>query len=82
MLSVLSPTDADALTWPDTAELARLLPKLTAAGSETTNTRLVDGPPDADAARLRLFDAVARFLERVTRHGPTLVELDDLQALS
>jgi hypothetical protein len=82
LLSVLSPTDADALTRPDTAELARLLPKLTAAGSETTDTGLVDGPPHADAARLRLFDAVARFLERVARHGPTLVVLDDLQALS
>ena len=38
-----------------------------------------DSPTDAAAARLRLFDAVARFLERLARRRPTLVVLDDLQ---
>jgi hypothetical protein len=39
---------------------------------------VVNGPSDADAARLRLFDAVARLLERLARQAPTLVVLDDL----
>jgi predicted ATPase len=79
LLSALGPTDADVLTRTDTAELARLLPELAAAESEVADARLVDEPPDTDAARLRLFDAVARLLERLARHAPTLVVLDDLQ---
>ncbi len=35
--------------------------------------------PDGDDARLRQFDAVARFLERLARRAPALVVLDDLQ---
>ncbi|GEC18077.1 hypothetical protein PHY01_03600 [Pseudonocardia hydrocarbonoxydans] len=73
LLAAVAPADADALTGPDRAELARLLPEL--AGT----TPVDDGPPDTDAARLRLFDAVARLLERVARHRVTLVVLDDLQ---
>ena len=62
LLTALGPTDADALARTDTTELARLLPELAAAGSEAADAGLVDEPPDTDAARLRLFDAVARFL--------------------
>ncbi|MGE0295475.1 MAG: AAA family ATPase [Pseudonocardia sp.] len=59
-----------ALAGAETADLARLLPELGGgAGGD---------PPDSDAARLRLFDAVARFLERLARHRPLLVVLDDL----
>ncbi|MGH3993847.1 MAG: ATP-binding protein, partial [Pseudonocardiaceae bacterium] len=79
LLTALGPTDADALARADTAELARLLPELAAAGSEAADAGPVDGPPDTDVARLRLFDAVARFLERLARHAPMLVVLDDLQ---
>jgi predicted ATPase len=79
LLSALGPTDADVLTRTDTTELARLLPELAAAESEVADAGLVDEPPDTDAVRLRLFDAVARFLERLARHRPTLVVLDDLQ---
>jgi AAA ATPase domain len=78
LLSALDPTDAEALTRIDTAELARLLPELAAAGSEVADAGVVNGPSDADAARLRLFDAVARLLERLARQAPTLVVLDDL----
>jgi hypothetical protein len=78
LLSALDPTDAEALTRIDTAELARLFPELAAAGSEAADAGVVNGPSDADAARLRLFDAVARLLERLARQAPTLVVLDDL----
>jgi AAA ATPase domain len=76
LLTSVGPSAADLLTRTDTAELARLLPELVGAGSEAG---LVDGVSDTDAARLRLFDAVARFLERLARHAPALVVLDDLQ---
>ena len=36
-------------------------------------------PGDTEAARLRLFDAVARFLERLACRAPAFVVLDDLQ---
>ena len=36
-------------------------------------------PVDTEAARLRLFDAVARFLERLACRAPAFVVLDDLQ---
>ncbi|MHA6782780.1 ATP-binding protein [Pseudonocardia saturnea] len=74
VLADLPPADAEALTGPDRAELARLLPELAGPGAAD-----VDGPLDPDAARLRLFDAVARFLERIARHRATLIVLDDLQ---
>lgn len=79
LLDALAPADAHALTRIDTAELARLLPELAATGSEEADAGLLDGPPDTDVARLRLFDALARFLERLARHAPTLIVLDDLQ---
>lgn len=84
LLAALEPTDADALTRIDRAELARLLPEVIEPPPDATNgnppgTQTVDGPPDTEAARLRLFDAVARFLERLARHRPTMLVLDDLQ---
>jgi predicted ATPase len=79
LLGALGTTEAEALTRIDTAELARLLPELAAAGSEITDTGLVEEPPDTDVSRLRLFDAIARCLERLARHTSTLVVLDDLQ---
>ncbi|QJY47403.1 ATP-binding protein [Pseudonocardia broussonetiae] len=69
----LDPAAVSALAHPDAAELARLLPELAAGGAVT------DPAGSADDARLRLFDAVARFLERLARHAPVLLVLDDLQ---
>ncbi|MDT4964640.1 MAG: hypothetical protein QOF87_4287 [Pseudonocardiales bacterium] len=57
----------------DRAELGRLVPEMlpdTVAAAEM---------PDSDRARFRLFDAVARCLERVARHQPLVVVIDDLQ---
>jgi tetratricopeptide (TPR) repeat protein len=76
LLASVGPVAADRLTRIDTAELARLLPELAGAGADAGPG---DGPSDADVARLRLFDAVARLLERLARHTPAVVVLDDLQ---
>jgi len=64
---------ASELVGPDGEELARLLPELAAEPVD----RPV--PDDAGPARLRLFDAVAGFLERWARRHPSLLVLDDLQ---
>lgn len=79
LLTTLGPGDVKALTGSDTVELSRLLPELAGPSAVGTDAEPLDGPADADAARLRLFDAVARLLERLARHAPTLVVLDDLQ---
>ncbi len=76
LLTAVGPDAAERLTRIDTAELARLLPELAGAGADAG---LSNAPLDADAARLRLFDAAARLLERLARHTPALVVLDDLQ---
>jgi hypothetical protein len=73
LLATLDPADVGRLAGPDEAELARLLPELAPAGGPAHE------PPDTDAARLRLFDTVARFLERLARHRPMVIVLDDLQ---
>ena len=56
------------------AELARLVPEIA--------PRLPERPPvaegDPEAARLRLFEAVVRVLDRVADSGPLLLVLDDL----
>jgi len=75
LLTSVGPEVAHRITRTDTAELARLLPELAPAEEETAATERV---MDTDAARLRLFDAVARFLERLARHAPAVVVLDDL----
>ena len=75
LLSTVDPADVAELTGTDTAELARLLPELADGPARSIPSR----PADADGARLRLFDAVARFLERLARRRPVLVVLDDLQ---
>ncbi|MGQ0576622.1 MAG: ATP-binding protein [Pseudonocardia sp.] len=72
LLATVDPADVATLAAPDPAELARLLPELAGDGPPAE-------PPDTDAARLRLFDTVARFLERLARHRPAIVVLDDLQ---
>ncbi|MDD7942941.1 AAA family ATPase [Actinomycetospora lutea] len=64
----------DAPPAADAAELARLLPELT-----EPSTPAAEPPADPDAARLRLFDAVSRSLERLARRAPVFVVLDDLQ---
>ncbi|PVY96706.1 ATP-binding protein [Actinomycetospora cinnamomea] len=67
--------DPDAvadLAGADADELARLVPEL---GEGTHDT----APEDAGPARLRLFDAVAGFLERWARRHPSMLVLDDLQ---
>jgi tetratricopeptide (TPR) repeat protein len=76
LLISVGPAVADLLTRTDTIELARLLPELIGPGDEAG---FGVEPSDPDAARLRLFDALARFLERLARHAPALVVLDDLQ---
>lgn len=53
---------------PDADELARLLPELPGRAAESAL--------DDETTRLRLFDAVARLLERL---APAFVVLDDLQ---
>ena len=58
----------------DAVEMARLFPELAEPGS-----RAIEPPADPEAARLRLFDAVARSLERIARRAPVFVVLDDLQ---
>ncbi len=64
---------ARSLAGDDAPELARLLPELADAGEAT------DMAGHVDAARLRLFDATARVLERLARRRPVIVVLDDLQ---
>ena len=76
LLAAVGPDVAESLTHIDTAELARLLPELADPGVEIGQA---PGPPDTDAARLRLFDAVSRLLERLAQHTPVIVVLDDLQ---
>jgi predicted ATPase len=73
LINGLEPAAVQALAHPDSAELARLLPELATGGV------LAEAAADADDAQLRLFDAVSRFLERLARHAPVLVVLDDLQ---
>jgi len=79
LLATLGTAEVEALTRTDIVELSRLLPELTGPGTPGGGAGPVESPLDADAARLRLFDALARFLERLARHSPTLVVLDDLQ---
>jgi hypothetical protein len=75
LLSTVHPDEVAELAGTDAAELARLLPQLADALAEVDPA----DPADAATARLRLFDAVARFLERLARRRPALVVLDDLQ---
>jgi predicted ATPase len=79
LLTGVGAADASKLTRTDTAELARLLPELGDGRAEGVDAGSGDGLDDTDAARLRLFDAVARLLERLARRHPALVVLDDLQ---
>lgn len=79
LLNHLVPAELESLTRIDRTELARLLPELGEAADEAPKSTPRDGSGDDEAARLRLFDAVARFLERMAAHRPTLVVLDDLQ---
>src|SRR3954451_7913703 len=76
LLTSVGPAAADLLTRSDTTELARLLPELTGPGDQAG---FGADPSATDAARLRLFDALARFLERLARPAPALVVLGDLQ---
>jgi hypothetical protein len=73
LLPAVDPAALAALPGADVAEVARLLPELGGDGPAP------DPDGDAAAARLRLFDAVARFLERLARLRPLAVVLDDLQ---
>ena len=57
------------------AELAQLLPELRELFPD-----LPEPPAEAEGARLRLFDAAARFLVDAAGAGPLLVVLDDLHA--
>jgi hypothetical protein len=81
LLTSVGSAAAEVLTGTDPAELARLLPELAGTGAEAVGSldAQSDINTDTDAARLRLFDAVARFLERLARHTPAVVVLDDLQ---
>jgi DNA-binding SARP family transcriptional activator len=58
------------------ADLAQLLPELRERFPD-----LSEPPsPDSDAARFRLFDAVAEFLRRACQSRPIVLVLDDLHA--
>ena len=78
LLAALHASDVTELTGTEAAELARLVPEL-AVKSAAPDLELGCAGIDSDAARLRLFDAVARFLERLACRRRTLVVLDDLQ---
>jgi len=58
--------------------LARSCPPGTAEALAPLLTDTSQHEPDASAARFRLHEAVARYLEEVTRTVPLLVVLDDL----
>jgi tetratricopeptide (TPR) repeat protein len=73
LLDATGTDDARSLAADDASELARLLPELADAAA------VADDAAETDAARLRLFDATARLLERLARRRPLIVVLDDLQ---
>jgi hypothetical protein len=79
LLRALDPGEAHVVTRTDANELARLLPELADQGTEPAAQELSDDPRGIDVARLRLFDAVTRFLERLASQQATAVVLDDLQ---
>ncbi len=78
LLTAMAPMDAASLARTDVGELARLLPELSSPPATGSGAGHLD-QMDANAARMQLFDAVARFLERMARNAPTLIVLDDLQ---
>jgi DNA-binding SARP family transcriptional activator len=61
---------------PRAAELATILPELRSPGGDERPLP----PQDADAARFRLFDALASFLTETAADEPLMVVLDDLHA--
>ena len=63
----------DSTSDEDRADLARLVPDLGGGAPVTV------AEPDSGGAQFRLFDAVARWLERSARHRPVVVVFDDLQ---
>lgn len=63
----------DSTSDEDRADLARLVPELGGSGPVSVEE------PDPGRAQFRLFDAVARLLERSARHRPVVVAVDDLQ---
>ncbi len=71
LLDAVGSAATDGLS--DVGELVRVLPEL--SGQVAGEPSVVD----TEAARLRLFDAVVRFLERIAGHAPAFVVLDDLQ---
>jgi hypothetical protein len=73
LLDATGSDDARSVAADDAPELARLLPELADSGAVTEDAG------QTDAARLRLFDATARVLERLARRRPLIVVLDDLQ---
>ena len=62
-------SDADRL------DLARLVPELHGGGAAPVTTEELD----SERARFRVFDAVARWLERTARDRPLIITFDDLQ---
>lgn len=74
VLTALDPTDADALARIDTAELARLLPELAAAG-----TRLALHQQIADALEHRHARGAAVMPADLARHCAAAVPLDGVE---
>jgi DNA-binding CsgD family transcriptional regulator len=73
-IRTVEPGRLPALLGPGRRELARLLPELETGTAAPVAT--ID--PDVHG-QARLFEAVLAFLERVSRHDPCLVVVDDLQ---
>jgi DNA-binding SARP family transcriptional activator/predicted ATPase len=76
LLTAAGPAAAVAAVGPSAPELAQLVPEIKELADD------VELPPpavDPETARVRLFDAVARFLASLARSRGVAVVLDDLQ---
>jgi hypothetical protein len=69
------PSAVRAALGPGAADIAQVVPEI----KELVGRLEAPAVVDAESARLRLYDAVASFLARLSEERPLLVVLDDLQ---